>query len=119
MEVLRNLQAKGDVDAHEHAVKECIRNGILVDYLTKKGSEVINMLIAEYDYDLDIEVQREEAFEAGKAAGKVTGELEGRDKLLYEQIRKNFSKGRTPEEMADVLGVPVEKINEIILSLKK
>ena len=106
VEVLRNLQAKGDVDAHEHAVKECIRNGILVDYLTKKGSEVINMLIAEYDYDLDIEVQREEAFK------------EGRDKLLYELIQKNFSKGRTPEEMADVLGVPVEKINEIILSLK-
>ena len=106
MEVLRNLQAKGDTHAHEHAVKECIHNGILVDYLTKKGSEVINMLIAEYDYDLDIEVQREEAFK------------EGRDKLLYELIQKNFSKGRTPEEMADVLGVPVEKINEIILSLK-
>lgn len=29
------------------------------------------MLIAEYDYDLDIEVQREEAYESGLEDGRV------------------------------------------------
>ena len=47
-----------DSDAYKHAVETCIRERILSDYLEKKGSEVINMLIAEYDYDLDIEVQK-------------------------------------------------------------
>ena len=33
------------------------------DYLKDRGSEVLNMLVAEYDYDMDIAVQREEAEE--------------------------------------------------------
>ena len=44
-----------------NAVKICIEKGILKDYLLRKSKEVINMLIAEYDYDTDIAVQREEA----------------------------------------------------------
>ncbi len=47
-------------EPYRHAIAECIENNILADYLRKKGSEVRNMLIAEYDYDLDMEVQREE-----------------------------------------------------------
>lgn len=31
----------------------------------RKGSEVENMLLAEYDYKTDIAVQREEAYEEG------------------------------------------------------
>ncbi|MEG0156886.1 MAG: hypothetical protein RR661_04470 [Anaerovoracaceae bacterium] len=34
------------------------------------------MLVAEYDYDLDIQVQREEAKEEGKAEGKAEAILE-------------------------------------------
>lgn len=44
----------------EQAVKECIANGILSEYLTKKSTEVINMLTEEYDYQKDINVTREE-----------------------------------------------------------
>ncbi|EKC49417.1 hypothetical protein OBE_14649, partial [human gut metagenome] len=32
----------------------------------RKGSEVVNMLLDEYDYETDIEVQREEAREEGR-----------------------------------------------------
>lgn len=41
-----------------NAVKICIEKGILKGYLQRKSREVINMLIAEYDYDTDIAVQR-------------------------------------------------------------
>lgn len=44
-----------------NAVKICIEKGILKDYLQRKAREVINMLVAEYDYDTDIAVQREES----------------------------------------------------------
>ena len=40
--------------------------GILADYLRVHGSEVVNMLMSEYNYEQDIEVQREEAFEEGE-----------------------------------------------------
>ena len=36
------------------------------------------MLKAEYDYELDIQVQREEAYEQGEEAGRQQGEAIGR-----------------------------------------
>lgn len=65
IDMIRKYQDGGGEEPYKCAVEECIRCGILADYLRKKGSEVTNMLIAEYDYDMDIEVQREEAFEDG------------------------------------------------------
>lgn len=56
-------------EPYKRAIRECIEKGILADYLKRKGSEVVNMLTAEYDYEMDIEVQREEAFENGEKVG--------------------------------------------------
>ena len=50
-------------DSLKKAINECIASGILADYLKRKGSEVTNMLIAEYDYEEDIRANREEARE--------------------------------------------------------
>lgn len=59
-----------DENQLEKAVKECIKKGILADYLLRKSSEVVNMLMEEYSYETDIEVQRQEAAEAAKEATK-------------------------------------------------
>lgn len=45
------------------AIEECIEKDVLAEYLGKKGSEVVNMLMSEYNYEQDIKVQREGAFE--------------------------------------------------------
>lgn len=66
IDTVRYYQQSKDPEPYRHAIAKCIENNILADYLRKKGSEVRNMLIAEYDYDLDMEVQREEAFEEGR-----------------------------------------------------
>ena len=39
----------------KRAISACIEKGILVDYLKRKGSEVRNMLTAEYSYEKDIQ----------------------------------------------------------------
>ncbi len=44
-------------------IEECVKNGILREYLGRKTREVMNMLIAEYDYAADMAVQRQEAWE--------------------------------------------------------
>ncbi|MCR4735606.1 MAG: Rpn family recombination-promoting nuclease/putative transposase [Treponema sp.] len=54
---------------YEEAIKEAISEGILVDYLTRKSTEVINMFIGEYDYDEDMAVKAEEAREEGLEKG--------------------------------------------------
>ena len=73
-----NRQKKKDAAPYKHAIEECIEKGILADYLKRKGSEVVNMLTAEYDYETDIEVQRGEAYDEGREEGKLEGKLEER-----------------------------------------
>ena len=67
------------------AIKECIQNGILRKYLERKSREVMNMLIAEYDYDTDIAVQREESLSIGIQRGIEQGFTDGvRRKALQD-----------------------------------
>ena len=130
---IRKYQDEGDEDVYEHEIKECIRQGILADCLTKRGSEVVNMLVAEYDYEMDIEVQREEAFEEGERLGRMEGErlgriegerlgrMEGerlgRDKgellKLIELVVRKLRKGDTAEQTAELLEEPLEVIQKI------
>ena len=58
-------------DPFTNAIKQSSKNGILTDYLQRKSTEVQNMLLMEYDYATDIEVQREEAFEKGEYQAKI------------------------------------------------
>ena len=58
-EVRRQTQPDSE-KGFTNAVKICIDKGILKEYLMRKSREVINMLVAEYDYDTDIAVQRYE-----------------------------------------------------------
>ena len=119
VDILRDLQAKGDSDAFKHTIEQCIDSGILADYLKKKGSEVINMLIAEYDYDMDIEVQREEAYTEGLSQGREEGLSQGKEYKLIELLKKKLSKGKSPEVIADELEESVETIQKLIASLKE
>jgi hypothetical protein len=48
------------------AVKYCIDNNVLKDFLRKHGSEVFNMLYSEYNFDEEAAVIREEAREEGR-----------------------------------------------------
>ena len=47
----------------EAAIKECIEQGILAEYLEKYASEVINMLFQEWNWDDAKEVWQREAAE--------------------------------------------------------
>lgn len=91
-----------DENQLQKAVKECIEKGILADYLLRKSSEVVNMLMAEYDYEMDIEVQREEA---SKKAD---------DKRFAEDVDKIIKKMHiSPEKACQILDESYEKYLEI------
>ena len=83
----------------ENAIKECIKNNILKEYLQRKSREVINMLVAEYDYDTDIAVQRAEA-------GRIAF-AEGREQVISQGSRQ--AKLETARVLKQ-LGDPVQKI---------
>ena len=113
VENLRKHQQTDSSDAYKNAIEECMKAGILADYLKKKGSEVVNMLIAEYDYDLDVEVQREEAY----AAGKEDGRQEGQKEILQELVKRKLEKGKSIDIIAEELEESYEEISSIIKKL--
>jgi len=89
-----------------NAVKICIEKGILKEYLQRKAREVINMLIAEYDYDTDIAVQREEA---GKIAF-AKGISQGLRQAKLETAKNLFQFGLSVENIAKATGLTKAEI---------
>lgn len=86
VEKVRRAAEEGEEEPIKCAVQSCIRQGILKEYLTDRGSEVSNMLIGEYSYEEDIEVQREEAYEEGLVRGKEEGLVQGYTKGYAQSI---------------------------------
>ena len=81
-------------EAVERAVDECIKEGILSDFLRKNRNEVIAMSIFEYDEEAHHKLLYEEGVEDGVERGKKLGLEEGIErgkKLGLEQgeIRLN------------------------------
>lgn len=97
IETVEKFQETDTKAPYKHAIEECIEKGILAEYLKRKGSEVVNMLVAEYDYDMDIEVQREEAFKEGLEEGeyRIT---ELYRKLMTDNRMDDFKKSMTNAE---------------------
>ena len=72
------------------------------------------MLCAKYDYKMDIAVKQEEAYEDGLNAGLKQGIEQGRVQGL-EQTAINLLKMHklTNEQIAQVTGLPLEKVLEL------
>ncbi len=86
--------------------EECIREGILKEFLEKNRAEAKNMSIFEYDQEKHMRQEREEAWEEGKR--------EGKRELLCKLIQKKIQKGKTTAEIAEDLEEPEEVIAEIL-----
>ena len=76
VETVRKWKEIDPQNGFEKAVEECIENNILREYLKRKTKEVLNMLLAEYDYETDIAVQRAEEHEIAFAEGSYQTKLE-------------------------------------------
>nr|WP_300766457.1 Rpn family recombination-promoting nuclease/putative transposase [uncultured Acetatifactor sp.] len=87
-------------DAIKKAINECIQQGILSDYLKRKGSEVTNMLIAEYDYEEDIQVKQQEAMQKGWEKGLEKGLILSAQ--IFKAIQRN--PGFADKQIAETVG---------------
>ncbi|MGP1576064.1 MAG: Rpn family recombination-promoting nuclease/putative transposase [Treponema sp.] len=100
-----------------NAVKICIEKGILKEYLQRKSREVINMLVAEYDYDTDIAVQRKESLMIGIQQGLQQGLQQGFADGAYQtklETAKNLLKlGLSVENIVRVTGLTRKDVEAI------
>lgn len=82
-------------DAVECAIAECIKEGILAEFLMKNRSEAKSVSIYEYDQEKHMRMEREDAW--------ADGHKEGTEKKLVEQIQKKLKKGKEIVQIADEL----------------
>ncbi len=110
IDAVREQKKHGERESIKKAVEQCIKQDILREYLTRKASEVRNMLIAEYDYEMDIAVKVEEAVE--DAVKENTKEC---IKLFIGTLKKN---GLSMKQIAPAIqtdfSLTDEELNELM-----
>lgn len=93
-------------EAVEHAIKECINENVLAEYLRTNQSEVKNLILSEYDEQQHIENEKRWSFEEGLE--------EGLKQTRKNLISKKLTKGQSLEQIADALEESVETIQALI-----
>ena len=75
------------------------------------------MLLAEYDYDTDIAVQREESFDLGHERGLIEGEARGKSLGLaegkLETARNLRTMGLSIEDISKATGLTVQEVEQL------
>ena len=105
VEAVRRHIAVDKEHGFENAIRECIKNDILREYLQRKSREVINMLVAEYDYDTDIAVQRAEAGRIAFAEGREQGISQGSHQAKLETAKLLKQLGDSVQKIMQVTGL--------------
>ena len=109
VETVRRWKKTDPQNGFQKAIEECIANDILRDYLKRKTKEVLNMLLAEYDYETDIAVQRAEEREIAFAEGISQGVYQNK----LETAKNLAEMGFTVEAIAKATGLSCEEIEKL------
>lgn len=120
-------------EAVERAITECIREGILEDFLRKNRAEAMKVSIYEYDAQKHIEMEREDSYKDGYQAGRddgyqsgredgyqagrddgyQTGKDDGRTEMLRQVIRTMLTNGKTVSQIAVDLGMDEKSVDDL------
>ena len=96
--------------AVERAVDECVREGILAEFLTRNRNEVISMSIFEYDKELEEKKLRKAEYEAGFSEGEKHGiELNSIETAKRMLTLQEFSL----EKIAAITGLPFDEVKKL------
>jgi predicted transposase/invertase (TIGR01784 family) len=100
---VREYEQGGDhkETAMKRAIQYCIKNGILEEFLERNGSEVINMLLTEWNWDDAKEVWQAEAREEGIERGKT------------ETAKNALAKGLPLDTISEITGLDVAAIKNL------
>jgi hypothetical protein len=106
-------------EAMKKAVRYCHDNDILKEFLERNGTEVMNMLLTEWNMDDALAVRFEEGMEEGMEKGMEKGREEGREEGMEkgmekgrEEVAQNaLASGLSPELIRTITGLDLETIN--------
>lgn len=103
VEQVREYTAKGlpYAEAVEQTIDDCIRNGILADFLSKNRAEATAVCIYEYNEELHLKNVRME------------GMQQGEEQKLIEQICRKVKKGKALPVIAEELEEEISVVSPI------
>ena len=92
--IVKEYRVKYGKEGYDKAIRHCIKHGILKDFIAQNAKEVESMLVAEYNYDMDMQVQKEENYRKGMLEGILKGKKEG----IIKGMLKGLQKGKKEEQ---------------------
>ena len=75
------------------AVDECIRNGVLADFLKRHRAEVVMMSIFEYNQEVEERKLRAAERQAGYASGVEHGIRQGMERGMAQGMEQGIERG--------------------------
>ena len=100
-------------DAITKAIKECIDEGTLKSYLLSHGSEVLNMLMQEWDMGKALDTRFQEGIERGIKRGIEQGIEQGMNRANIATARRMLSQGYTLEQISMCTDLSIERIQTL------
>ncbi|CEM60997.1 conserved hypothetical protein [Treponema phagedenis] len=97
----------------DKAIDECLELGVLKGYLEENIMEVKNMLKWEYDYDMDIAVQRAEAEAIGLEKGEAIGLEKGSYQKAIETAKNALKMGLSVDQISILTGLSTDEIEAL------
>lgn len=107
-------------DAVDRAIRECIAEGVLKDFLEKHKAEAKELSIFEYDQEKHMRQEREEAYNEGVKEGRAAGLKEGHNAGLKEGQRaarlsiiiQMLRNGMSEEDISRIAGASEKEIKD-------
>ena len=110
-------------EAVERAITECIREGILADFLSRNRTEAKKVSIYEYDEEKHLRMEREQSYvdglEQGIERGIERGIEQGIVQEQYRMAQEMYKKGFPLKEISDLIGASEEQIEQWCKEEKK
>ena len=100
-------------EGYDKAIRYCIKHGILKDFIVENAKEIESMLVAEYDYDLDMQVQREESYNAGVAQGISQGMAKGMKEGNINTAKRMKKANCEPSFIMEMTGLSKQEIERL------
>lgn len=95
-------------------IHDCEREGIMVDFVRKHGSEAVNMIFTQFNMEDALEVRYEEGFEDGFENGAEKGELLN----VIRMVIKKLQKGKSISQIADEVEESQETVEGIVRTIE-
>lgn len=101
-------------EAVNTSVEECIKQGILRQFLLENRAEVVQMSIFEYDEEKELKLIREAERSFGYKTGLEQGLDQGEIKQIVMQVRVKHQKRLSTSDIADILETNELLVHEIV-----